>query len=127
MDSPVSPSSTATCAPPRAARVGSRTRSTGALSPASCAIACVARSLDARVFQITPKPRKFLRFSCVHNPMALVETIRQLWQRKLLVGIVLVLALAAAIFSAYRVSSSGLEKRSLAVAAASSQILVDSP
>jgi len=59
--------------------------------------------------------------------MALVETIRQLWQRKLLVGIVLVLALAAAIFSAYRVSSSGLEKRSLAVAAASSQILVDSP
>jgi hypothetical protein len=59
--------------------------------------------------------------------MALVETIRQLWQRKLLVGLVLVLALAAAIFSAYRVSPSGLEKRSLAVAAASSQILVDSP
>jgi hypothetical protein len=59
--------------------------------------------------------------------MALVETIRQLWQRKLLVGLVLVLALAAAIFSAYRVSSGGLEKRSLAVAAASSQILVDSP
>jgi hypothetical protein len=59
--------------------------------------------------------------------MALVETIRQLWQRKLLVGIVLALAIAAAIFSAYRVSSSGLESRSLAVAAASSQILVDSP
>jgi capsular polysaccharide biosynthesis protein len=59
--------------------------------------------------------------------MALVETIRQLWQRKLLVGIVLALAVAAAIFSAYRVSPSGLESRSLAVAAASSQILVDSP
>jgi len=59
--------------------------------------------------------------------MALVETIRQLWQRKLLVGIVLALAIAAAIFSAYRVSSGGLENRSLAVAAASSQILVDSP
>lgn len=59
--------------------------------------------------------------------MALVETIRQLWQRKLLVGLVLVLAIAAAIFSAYRISPSGLEKRSLAVAAASSQILVDSP
>jgi hypothetical protein len=59
--------------------------------------------------------------------MAFVETIRQLWQRKLLVGLVLVLAIAAAIFSAYRVSSDGLEKRSLAIAAASSQILVDSP
>lgn len=59
--------------------------------------------------------------------MALVETIRQLWQRKLLVGLVLALAVAAAIFSAYRVTSSGLESRSLAVAAASSQILVDSP
>jgi hypothetical protein len=61
--------------------------------------------------------------------MALVETIRQLWQRKLLVGLVLVIALAAAIFSSYKVSLSpfGLEKRALTVAAASSQILVDSP
>lgn len=61
--------------------------------------------------------------------MALVETIRQLWQRKLLVGLVLVLALAAAIFSTYRVSVNpfGLHKRALTVAAASSQILVDSP
>jgi uncharacterized protein (UPF0333 family) len=59
--------------------------------------------------------------------MALVETIRQLWQRKLLVGVVLVVAIAAAIFSSYRISSGGLESRSLAVAAASSQILVDSP
>lgn len=59
--------------------------------------------------------------------MALVETIRQLWQRKLLVGLVLGIAIAAAIFSAYRISPAGLEKRSLSVAAASSQILVDSP
>lgn len=59
--------------------------------------------------------------------MAFVGTIRQLWQRKLLVFLVLVLAVAAAIFSAYRVSSDGLEKRALSVAAASSQILVDSP
>jgi hypothetical protein len=59
--------------------------------------------------------------------MALVETIRQLWQRKFLVGLVFVLAVAAAIFSAYRISPSGLEKRALTVAAASSQILVDSP
>jgi hypothetical protein len=59
--------------------------------------------------------------------MALVEVIRQLWHRKLLVALVAVLAVAAAIFSAYRVSPAGLEKRALTVAAASSQILVDSP
>lgn len=59
--------------------------------------------------------------------MAFVETVRQLWQRKLLVALVAVIAVAVAIFSAYRVSPGGLEKRALTVAAASSQILVDSP
>jgi len=61
--------------------------------------------------------------------MAFVDTIRQLWQRKLLVGLVLGFALFAAILTSYRVSASplGLQKRSLQVAAASSQILVDSP
>ncbi|MGB7686752.1 MAG: hypothetical protein WBL45_13325 [Solirubrobacterales bacterium] len=61
--------------------------------------------------------------------MALVETIRQLWQRKLLVALVLVLSIGAAILSAYQVSLNppGLKKRALSVAAASSQILVDSP
>lgn len=61
--------------------------------------------------------------------MALVEIVRELWQRKLMVGLVVVLALAAAILSAYRfsVNPPGLEKRSLTVAAASSQILIDSP
>lgn len=60
--------------------------------------------------------------------MALVEIARELWQRKLLVGLVFVLALFAAILSAYRFSPAppSLEKRSLTVAAASSQILVDS-
>lgn len=60
--------------------------------------------------------------------MALVEIARELWQRKLLVGIVVALALFAAILSAYRFSPfpPSLEKRSLTVAAASSQILVDS-
>jgi hypothetical protein len=55
-----------------------------------------------------------------------VEAIRQLWSRKLLVGIVLVVALLAAILSAYKISPSGLQSRSLTVGAASSQILVDS-
>lgn len=59
--------------------------------------------------------------------MAFVGTIRQLWQRKLLVLLVLGLAFLAAIFSAYRIGPDGLEKRSLSIAAASSQILVDSP
>lgn len=60
--------------------------------------------------------------------MAFVDTIRHLWGRKLLVGIVLAVAVIAALFSAYRFSASppGLEKRALSVAAASSQILVDS-
>jgi hypothetical protein len=61
--------------------------------------------------------------------MAFVDTIRQLWQRKGLVAIVLVLAAFAAILTAYQVSVSppGLHKRTLQVSAASSQILVDSP
>jgi hypothetical protein len=58
--------------------------------------------------------------------MAFLETIRRLWKHKILVFLVLLLAIAAAILSAYRVSSKGLEKRSLSVSAASSQILVDS-
>lgn len=61
--------------------------------------------------------------------MAFVDTIRQLWQRKGLVAIVFVLAVFAAILTAYQVSISppGLHKRTLQVSAASSQILVDSP
>lgn len=58
-----------------------------------------------------------------------VEAIRQLWSRKLLVGLVVVFAAFAALLSAYRVSLSpfGLHTRALQVGAASSQILVDSP
>jgi hypothetical protein len=61
--------------------------------------------------------------------MAFVDTIRQLWQRKLLVTLVVALAVFAAVFTAFRVSVSppGLHTRALTVAAASSQILVDSP
>jgi hypothetical protein len=58
--------------------------------------------------------------------MAFLETIRRLSKHKILVALVLLLAIGAAILSAYRVSSKGLEKRSLSVSAASSQILVDS-
>jgi hypothetical protein len=58
-----------------------------------------------------------------------VQVIRQLWSRKLLVGLVIVVAALAAILSAYRISVSppGLHSRALQVGAASSQILVDSP
>jgi hypothetical protein len=58
--------------------------------------------------------------------MAFLETIRRLWKHKILVFLVLLLAVAAAILSAYQVSSEGLKSRSLSVSAASSQILVDS-
>lgn len=58
-----------------------------------------------------------------------VQVIRQLWSRKLLVGLVIVVAALAAILSAYQLSVSppGLHSRALTVGAASSQILVDSP
>lgn len=58
-----------------------------------------------------------------------VQVIRQLWSRKLLVGLVIVIAALAAILSAYSFSLSppGLQSRALTVGAASSQILVDSP
>lgn len=61
--------------------------------------------------------------------MAFVDTIRHLWQRKLLVALVVAIAAFVAVFTAFRVSVSppGLHKRALTVAAASSQILVDSP
>lgn len=58
--------------------------------------------------------------------MAFLETIRRLWKHKILVFLVILLAVVAAVLSAYRITSSGLEKRSLSVSAASSQILVDS-
>jgi hypothetical protein len=61
--------------------------------------------------------------------MAFVEIARELWQRKLLVGLVFALALIASIYSAYQVNlfPPGVESRSLSVSAASSQILIDSP
>ena len=61
--------------------------------------------------------------------MAFVEIARELWQRKLLVGLVVVLALLAAIYSSYRISLTppGVASRELSVSAASSQILIDSP
>lgn len=58
--------------------------------------------------------------------MAFLETIRRLWKHKILVFLVFLLAIAAAILSAYQVTSGGLKSRSLSVSAASSQILVDS-
>lgn len=58
-----------------------------------------------------------------------VEAIRQLWSRKLLIGLVLAFATLVAILSAYSLSLSpfGLKSRALTVGAASSQILIDSP
>jgi hypothetical protein len=57
--------------------------------------------------------------------MEFVSILRQLWQRKLFVFVVFLLAVCVAISSAYKVPS--MQKRGLALGAASSQILVDSP
>jgi hypothetical protein len=57
--------------------------------------------------------------------MELVSILRQLWRRKLLVFVVFLMAVGVAITSAYKVPS--MKKRGLALGAASSQILVDSP
>jgi hypothetical protein len=57
--------------------------------------------------------------------MEFVSIIRELWRRKLLLIPVFVLAVLGALMSAYKLPS--MEKRSLELGAASSQILVDSP
>jgi hypothetical protein len=57
--------------------------------------------------------------------MELVSILRQLWRRKLLVFLVFLMAVCVAIWSGYKIPS--MEKRGLALGAASSQILVDSP
>ncbi len=53
--------------------------------------------------------------------------VRELWRHKIYLAIVVIFAAIVAILSAYKVTSAGLERRSLQVGAASSQILVDSP
>jgi hypothetical protein len=57
--------------------------------------------------------------------MELVSIFRQLWRRKLLVFLAFLVAVCVAIWSGYKIPS--MEKRGLALGAASSQILVDSP
>lgn len=58
--------------------------------------------------------------------MEIVEFVRTLLQRKLVLGILLALATLAALMTAFRISPDGVERRSVAVGAATSQILVDS-
>jgi hypothetical protein len=58
--------------------------------------------------------------------MEIVGFVRTLLQRKLVLGILLALATFAALLTAFRISPDGIERRSVAVGAATSQILVDS-
>jgi hypothetical protein len=58
--------------------------------------------------------------------MEIVGFVRTLLQRKLVLGILLAVATLAALMTAYRIGPGGVEKRSVAVGAATSQILVDS-
>jgi hypothetical protein len=58
--------------------------------------------------------------------MEIVGFVRTLLQRKLVLGILLAIATLAALLTAFRIGPDGVEKRSVAVGAATSQILVDS-
>src|SRR4051794_19221457 len=58
--------------------------------------------------------------------MEIVGFVRTLLQRKLVLGILLAVATLAAFMTAFRVGPEGVERRSVAVGAATSQILVDS-
>jgi hypothetical protein len=58
--------------------------------------------------------------------MEIVGFVRTLLQRKLVLGILLAIATLAATLTAFRIGPDGVEKRSVAVGAATSQILVDS-
>ena len=99
----------------RAPRRPGRGRAVPALRRPRAARSGAGRGRPPRQISIAARTRKFLRFSCVHKPMAFVDTIRQLWRRKLLVGLVFVVAVVAALFSAYRFSTSppACEKRAL--------------
>lgn len=58
--------------------------------------------------------------------MEIVGFVRALLQRKLVIGILLALATLAAFMTAFKIGPGGVERRSVAVGAATSQILVDS-
>ena len=58
--------------------------------------------------------------------MEIVGFVRALLQRKAVVAVLLTLATLAAFLTAFKVGPGGIERRSLAVGAATSQILVDS-
>jgi hypothetical protein len=58
--------------------------------------------------------------------MEVVGFVRALLQRKAVLGVLLALAVLAALLTAYRIGPGGIERRSVAVGAATGQILVDS-
>jgi hypothetical protein len=58
--------------------------------------------------------------------MEVVGFVRALLQRKAVLGVLLVLAVLAAFLTAFRITPGGVERRSVAVGAATGQILVDS-
>ena len=57
--------------------------------------------------------------------MELALVLRELWTRKLIVGAGVIVAIAAAVLSAYRLDGFGLKPRSLSFSSASTQVLID--
>jgi hypothetical protein len=59
--------------------------------------------------------------------MELAQIIKTLWDRRIAVGFVVVLAAYLAVATGYKITTSGLQTRSIEFAAADTQLLVDSP
>jgi hypothetical protein len=55
-----------------------------------------------------------------------ISILKELWKRKLLVALVIVVAVVAAVLAVYKVSPSGLSKRSTREVSGSSEVLIDS-
>jgi capsular polysaccharide biosynthesis protein len=55
-----------------------------------------------------------------------ISILKELWKRKLLVALVIVVAAAAAVLAVYKVSPSGISKRSTPAAKGASEVLIDS-
>ncbi|HVX33815.1 MAG TPA: hypothetical protein VHA80_11805 [Solirubrobacterales bacterium] len=58
--------------------------------------------------------------------MTFISILKELWKRRLLVALAIVIAAAAAVLPVYQVSGSGLTKRSTPSAKGSSEVLIDS-
>lgn len=60
------------------------------------------------------------------DPVTFISILKELWKRKLLVAVVIAVAVVAAVLAVYKVSPSGISKRSTPAVSGSSEVLIDS-